>query len=36
MLALLLMLERQQRLAWMQAALQSISPAVMGMTAVAV
>jgi len=36
MLALLPMLERLRRLAWMQAALQGISPAVSGMTAVAV
>jgi chromate transporter len=36
MLAVLPMLERLQRLAWMQAALQGISPAVIGMTAVAV
>src|SRR5262245_61495441 len=36
MLAVLPMLERIKRLAWMQAALQGISPAVIGMTAVAV
>jgi len=36
MLAILPMLERIKRLAWMQAALQGISPAVIGMTAVAV
>jgi chromate transporter len=36
MLALLPMVERIKRLAWMQAALQGISPAVIGMTAVAV
>jgi chromate transporter len=36
MLAVLPVLERLKRLAWMQAALQGISPAVIGMTAVAV
>ena len=36
LLAVLPMLERITRLAWMQAALQGISPAVSGMTAVAV
>ena len=36
MLTVLPMLERIKRLAWMQAALQGISPAVIGMTAVAV
>jgi chromate transporter len=36
MLAVLPMWERLKRLAWMQAALQGISPAVIGMTAVAV
>jgi chromate transporter len=36
MLAVLPMLDRIKRLAWMQAALQGISPAVIGMTAVAV
>jgi chromate transporter len=36
MLTVLPVLERLQSLAWMQAALQSISPAVIGMTAVAV
>jgi len=36
MLTLLPLLERLQRLTWMQAALQGISPAVIGMTAVAV
>jgi chromate transporter len=36
MLAVLPMLERIKRLAWMQAALQGISPTVIGMTAVAV
>jgi chromate transporter len=36
MLAVLPVLERIKRLAWMQAALQGISPAVIGMTAVAV
>ena len=36
MLAVLPILERIKRLAWMQAALQGISPAVIGMTAVAV
>jgi chromate transporter len=36
MLAVLPMLERLKRLPWMQAALQGISPAVIGMTAVAV
>ena len=36
MLAVLPMLERMKRLSWMPAALQGISPAVIGMTAVAV
>jgi chromate transporter len=36
MLTVLPMLERLKRLPWMQAALQGISPAVIGMTAVAV
>jgi len=36
LLAVLPVLERITRLAWMQAALQGISPAVIGMTAVAV
>jgi chromate transporter len=36
MLSALPMLERVKRLAWMKAALQGISPAVIGMTAVAV
>jgi chromate transporter len=36
MLSVLPVLERLKRLAWMQAALQGISPAVIGMTAVAV
>jgi chromate transporter len=36
MLAVLPVMERIKRLAWMQAALQGISPAVIGMTAVAV
>jgi len=36
MLSMLPVLERIKRLAWMQAALQGISPAVIGMTAVAV
>jgi chromate transporter len=36
MLTVLPMLERIKRLAWIQAALQGISPAVIGMTAVAV
>jgi chromate transport protein ChrA len=36
MLAVLPLLDRIKRLAWMRAALQGISPAVIGMTAVAV
>jgi chromate transporter len=36
MLAVLPVMERIRRLAWMQAALQGIGPAVIGMTAVAV
>ena len=36
MLAVLPVMERIKRLAWMEAALQGISPAVIGMTAVAV
>ena len=36
MLSVLPVMERLKRLAWMQAALQGISPAVIGMTAVAV
>jgi chromate transport protein ChrA len=36
MLAVLPMLDRIKRLAWIRAALQGISPAVIGMTAVAV